>query len=94
MKDGDDGNPYLGPMNSNGHCSILGPTDSNVTILDSDRQYIQQNLIQGDLIIPPGITAIINPGAHIFMHPDAKIVINGGESYIRWWCNTQWTHTK
>lgn len=79
MKDGDDGNPYLGPMNSNGHCSILGPTDSNVTILDSDRQYIQRSLIQGDLIIPPGITAIINPGTHIFMHPDAKIIINGGK---------------
>lgn len=79
MKDGDDGNPYLGPMGNNGYCWELGPTDTNATIIDRDMVYYNISQMQGDLIVPSGVTLTVNTNAHIFMHPDAKIIIDGGK---------------
>ena len=75
--DGDDSNPNLGPINQYGYSRLISPVYNNQIYIDNDTTFSIPTVIQNDLIIPSGITLTIT--SYLTMHPDAKIVIEGGK---------------
>ena len=75
--DGDDSNPLYGAMDEYGFLQEIGPHNKSPLIVSKDRAFTTPQIIDRDITITSGATLTIT--SYLTMHPDAKILIQGGK---------------
>lgn len=74
--DGDDSNPLYGTMDEYGFLQEIGPHNKSPLFIGKDRSFTTPQTIDRDITITSGATLTIT--SYLTMHPDAKILIQGG----------------
>ena len=75
--DGDDSNPLYGAMDEYGFLQEMGPHNKSPLHVSKDRAFTTPQIIDRDITITSGATLTIT--SYLTMHPDAKILIQGGK---------------
>lgn len=75
--DGDDSNPLYGAMDEYGYLQEIGPHNTPPLLVTKDRSFTTPQTIDRDITITSGATLTIT--SYLTMHPDAKILIQGGK---------------
>lgn len=85
--DGDDSNPYLGPLDENGNCSLISPIIFSTTHVTQTQTWSDTKKICGDLLIRAGavltITGVTIMGYNstITLQDNSQLKILGGKLY-------------
>jgi hypothetical protein len=83
--DGDDSNPYLGPMDEYGNCSPVIPPPDIITTSQTwsaDKTLYKKTTIQSGVTLTITGNVYCADSASIIVQPNAKLVIDGGRLTI------------
>ena len=75
--DGDDSSPLYGAMDEYGYLQEIGPHNKSPLLIGKDISFTTPQTIDRDITITSGATLTIT--SYLTMHPDAKILIQGGK---------------